>query len=134
VRRCRLIWVVVALVIGIGCHRTPNTSSAVIVEFQIKPMPVQVGPVVVSLTLTDAANHPVNGAQITVEADMSHAGMNPVFAQAAEVQPARYESHVSLGMAGDWVILLHGKLPNGEKLERQFDVRDVRPTMSGKTR
>jgi len=30
-------------------------------------------------------------------------------------------------MAGDWVILLHGALRNGEKLERQFDVRDVRP-------
>jgi hypothetical protein len=30
-------------------------------------------------------------------------------------------------MAGDWVILLHGTLPDGEKLERQFDVREVGP-------
>ncbi len=90
------------------------------VEFQIKPKPVRVGPVVVCLTLTDAGNHPVTGTQIALEADMSHAGMSPVFAQANEVQPARYESHLSLGMAGDWVILLHGTLPNGEKLERQF--------------
>jgi transcriptional regulator GlxA family with amidase domain len=77
--------------------------------------------------LTDAGNRPLTGAEIAVEADMSHAGMNPVFAQANEVQPAHYESHLSLAMAGDWVILLHGRLPNGEKLERQFDVRDVRP-------
>jgi hypothetical protein len=30
-------------------------------------------------------------------------------------------------MAGDWVILLHGTLPEGAKLERQIDVRGVRP-------
>ena len=99
------------------------------VEFQIKPDPVRVGPVVISFTLTDAGNHPVTGAQIAVEADMSHAGMSPVFAQANEVRPARYESHLSLAMAGGWVILLHGTLPHGEKLERQFDVRDVRPKL-----
>jgi len=97
------------------------------VEFQIQPQPVRVGPVVIGLTLTDADNHPVPKVRIAVEADMTHAGMSPVFAQANEVQPGHYESHLSLGMAGDWVILLHGTLPDGEKLERQFDVRNVRP-------
>src|SRR5271166_309640 len=126
-RRCCFVLVVVAVVVGIGCHRLPTTSSGVMVEFRINPKPVRVGPVVICLTLTDAGNHPVTGAQIAVEADMSHAGMSPVLAQANEVQPARYESPLSLGMAGDWVILLHGTLPDGEKLERQFDVRDVRP-------
>jgi hypothetical protein len=129
--RSRLVLVVVAVVFavvfGIGCHRPPPTSDGVTVEFQIKPKPARVGPVVVCFTLTDAGNHPVTGVRIAVEADMTHAGMSPVFAQADEVQPVHYESHLSLGMAGDWVILLHGTLPNGEKLERQFDVRDVRP-------
>src|SRR5208282_4768600 len=112
VSRCRLVLVVAAVVVGIGCHRPPNTSSGVTVEFQIKPKPVGVGPVVISFVLTDAANHPGNhqltGAHIKVEADMSHAGMSPVFADASELRPAHYESHLSLGMAGDWVILLHG--------------------------
>jgi YtkA-like len=127
VKRCHLVLVVVAFVIGFGCHRPSNTSSGIMVKFQIKPKPVRVGPVVIYLTLTDAHDHPVTGARIVVEADMSHAGMSPVFAQASEGQPSLYESHLSLGMAGDWAILLHGTLPNGEKLERQFDVRDVRP-------
>lgn len=127
VKGSRLVLVVVAIVVGIGCHKPPNTSSGVTVDFRIKPKPVRVGPVVVCLTLTDAGNHPVSGGQIAVEADMSHAGMSPVFAQANEVQAGHYESHLSLANAGDWVILLHGTLPNGEKLERQFDVRDVRP-------
>jgi hypothetical protein len=28
-------------------------------------------------------------------------------------------------MAGDWVILLHGTLPTGAKVERQFELRNV---------
>lgn len=127
VRGCRFVLVIVAIGVGVCCHRPPNTSRGVTVDFEINPKPVRVGPVVICFTLTDAVNHPVTGAQIEVECDMSHAGMSPVFAQANEVQPGRYESPLYLAMAGDWVILLRGTLLNGEKLERQFDVRDVRP-------
>jgi hypothetical protein len=119
--------VVVSTVGGIGCHRPSKTSDGVTVEFRIRPEPVRVGPIEVNFTLTDAGGHPVSRSQIAIEADMSHAGMSPVFAAANEVQPGHYESQLSLGMAGDWVILLHGTLTGGEKLERQFDVRNVRP-------
>jgi len=57
---------------------------------------------------------------------MSHAGMSPVFAEAKEAGPGRYQAHLEFQMAGDWVILLHVTLPGGKKLERQIDVRDVR--------
>lgn len=67
------------------------------------------------------------GARATLEADMSDPGMAPVFAEAKEIEPGRYQAHLSFEMAGDWVILLHVTLPGGQKLERQFDVRDVRP-------
>lgn len=91
------------------------------------PEPVRVGPVTVTFTLTDSSSRRVSGAHVTVEADMSHAGMSPVFSEAPEIEPGRYRSQLLLGMAGDWVILLHGTLPDGEKVERQFDVRGVRP-------
>jgi len=58
---------------------------------------------------------------------MTHAGMSPVFGTVEERKPGRYESELKLGMAGDWVILLHGTLPTGEKVERQFELKDVRP-------
>ena len=57
---------------------------------------------------------------------MTHAGMSPVLAEAKEIQPGRYQSQLTLQMAGDWVILLHGTLASGEKLERQFDLPGVR--------
>jgi hypothetical protein len=77
--------------------------------------------------LSDPAARPVSGAQITVEADMSHAGMAPVFAEASETQPGQYQAHLNFAMVGDWVVLLHVRLPGGQTLERQFNVSGVRP-------
>jgi len=53
--------------------------------------------------------------------------MSPIFAEAQETVPGRYQAHLDFQMAGDWVILLHVTLPGGKKLERQIDVRGVRP-------
>jgi len=81
----------------------------------------------VTFRLFDSASHPVAGAQVAVEADMSHAGMSPVFGDAREIEPGRYQAHLRFEMAGDWVILLHVTLPGGQKLERQIDVQGVQP-------
>jgi hypothetical protein len=81
----------------------------------------------VTFRLIDAAGRPIAGAQVAVEADMAHAGMSPVFDNAREIEPGRYQAHLRFEMAGDWVILLHVTLPGGQKLERQFDVRGVQP-------
>lgn len=58
---------------------------------------------------------------------MSHAGMSPIFGEAREIEPGRYQANLTFEMAGDWVILLHVVRPGGEKLERQLDVKGVRP-------
>ena len=65
--------------------------------------------------------------KIAIEADMSHAGMSPVFAHLKESEPGRYQTGLEFPMAGDWVVLLHITLPDGKKLERQIDVKGVRP-------
>ena len=56
---------------------------------------------------------------------MSHAGMVPVFADARETEPGRYQSTVELTMAGDWFILVHITLTDGRKLDRQFEIKGV---------
>ncbi len=58
---------------------------------------------------------------------MSHAGMAPVFEEASETEPGQYQAHLKFAMAGDWVVLLHVRLPGGQTLERQFNVSGVRP-------
>jgi hypothetical protein len=115
------------ILFGTACKRGADLSSKVTIYFEITPQPPRVGPVGVVFVIKDAATLPITKAKITAEADMSHPGMSPVFADVREVSPGRYESQMNLAMAGDWVILLHGTLPDGSKLERQFDVRAVRP-------
>ena len=77
--------------------------------------------------MADPSAKAITGAHIAVEAEMSHAGMAPVFGEAREIEPGRYQAHLRFEMAGDWVILLHVTLSGGERLERQIDVRGVRP-------
>ncbi len=126
-RRCGLVRAFVALFFFAACHRKEASSQVVSIAYTIAPQPPRIGEMSATFSIADSEGKPIVGAHLTVEADMSHAGMSPVFADAKEVEPGRYQSRLSLGMAGDWVILLHGSLPGGEKLERQFDVKGVRP-------
>jgi hypothetical protein len=96
-------------------------------EHEITPLPARVGPARITLRLVDAQAKAVTGARITIEGNMSHAGMGPVFSKAKELEPGRYQSDLEFSMAGDWVIMVHSTLSNGQKLEGQFEVTGVRP-------
>lgn len=110
-----------------ACRRAADPAPELSIKQEITPQPAKTGPVVLSLQLTGAHSEPVTKAAITVEADMTHPGMSPVFGDAKEVEPGRYQAHLDFTMGGDWVILTHIRLANGEKVERQMDVRGVLP-------
>ena len=108
----------------LACSRPAAKSSASVSDKEVSPNPARVGPVVVRFHLSDAAQ-PVSGAEVSLEGDMTHAGMAPVFADAHEVAPGQYQGNLNLTMPGDWVLLLHITLPDGRKLEDQIDLRGV---------
>jgi len=110
-----------------GCSRPVASSAFVAIEYEISPKPFRVGSAAIILKLSDARGKPVTGAHIAIETDMSHAGMSLGLAEAKEAEAGRYKAQLKFQMAGAWVILLHGTLPEGAKLERQIDVRGVRP-------
>jgi YtkA-like len=116
-----------ATLLEVGCSRPVEPPPLVAIEHEISPEPARVGPATVALRLSDATGKPITGARIAIEADMSHAGMSPFFADAKETERGRYQAQVEFQMAGDWVILLHVTLPGGNKVERQIDVRGVGP-------
>lgn len=118
-----------AALLQVNCSRPVASSVFVAIEHQISPEPVRVGSATITLKLSDATGNPVTGARIAIETDMSHAGMSPGFAEAKEVEAGRYEAPLKFQMAGDWVILLHVTLPDRKRLERQIDVRGVRPSV-----
>lgn len=57
---------------------------------------------------------------------MSHPGMVPVFADAAELEPGRYQAIMKLSMAGDWRFTVHTTLAD-HKEDHDFEIKDVKP-------
>jgi YtkA-like len=123
-----IVLVAFALVIVgfVGCSNSSGRSPSISVEHDISPQPTRVGPVTITLRLTDVARKPVTGAHITIEADMSHPGMSPVFGQAEEFEAGRYQGQIGFAVAGDWVLLFHITLSDGCTLDRQVSVPVVR--------
>lgn len=124
-RRSSLVALCVSLLLVQGCRHEDESSSNLTLTHEVSPHPTRVGPVTITLKLADASGTPVTGARITLEGNMSHAGMVPVFADATETEPGRYQSQMELSMAGDWFIVVHVSLPDGRKLDRPFEIQGV---------
>ena len=126
---CRALVVLAcaAFLFAASCSRPSESPDSITVEHEISPEPVVVGLATITLKLANAGGKPITGAKIAIEANMSHAGMSPLFVDALEQPPGRYQAIVKFPMAGDWILLLHITLPGGKKVERQIEVRGVRP-------
>lgn len=109
-----------------GCASRHAQSATLVVEHEVTPRPPRVGTATITLSVADGAGRAVSGADVRLEGNMSHAGMSPVFGEATESEPGRYRAALDFTMAGDWVVLVHVTLPDGSKVERQFDVKGVR--------
>jgi hypothetical protein len=105
----------------------PAPARGVAFDWAIAPAPPVVGGATLTLRLSDAAGHPVEGARLRIEGHMSHPGMAPVIAKADERGPGVYEAPVSFTMRGDWILLVTGTLASGERIEHRIDVRNVQP-------
>lgn len=101
-KECRsLLWCACATVFITACSGPTDSSRTVTIEQEISPVPTRVGPVVITVRLADPAARAIEGAHIAVEADMSHSGMSPVFSEAKEIEPGRYQARLRFEMAGD---------------------------------
>jgi len=121
-------WLLLIILIGAvaGCRRgSHNDIPEIGIDLAVSPNPPQVGPATVTLTFSDAQGQPLSGATVELEGNMSHAGMTPVLAQATEVAPGQYQAPLQFTMGGDWFILVKAMLPDGQSLERQFNLPGI---------
>ncbi len=127
-RRCLTAFGALLLCAGLflsGC-RQREPQPDITVKHEILPGPPRVGRSTVTLFIKDASGRPVGRARVSLEGNMTHAGMRPVFSEARESAPGVYWSDFEFTMGGDWVITVRVTLPDGRKVEREIDVKGVK--------
>ena len=124
VRKKSLILLYVTL-LAFACQKTAKPPD-VALQYEIVPQPPRVGAATIDLKLTDKNGAAVGGARVDLEGNMSHAGMAPVSSEAKEVETGKYRGTLQLTMAGDWIVLVHITLADGQKVERQIEVSGVK--------
>jgi hypothetical protein len=120
-----IVGVLASCCILAGCS---GRGADVTVNWNVQPPRPSAGvEVVVQLKLVNADAAPVTGAKMQCAAQMSHPGMAPIIATIMERGPGTYEARLQFSMAGDWVLVASGELPNGQRIESSFLVPDVQP-------
>lgn len=108
-----------------GCQSSENPHSDVQLEWVIIPSPPSVGEANLEITLQDSLNNAITGADLLIEGNMSHPGMQPIIADAEEIEPGVYSAPVEFGMGGDWFFIIKSTLPDNRVIERQIDIPGV---------
>lgn len=109
-----------------GCTSSDNTDSAINLEWEITPVPPQVGMANLKITLRDSTDQLIEGAEVKLEGNMSHPGMEPVLTTAEEVSPGKYSAKMKFTMGGDWFILVNAILADGNEAIKQITIPGVR--------
>jgi hypothetical protein len=112
-------------VLSFACQKTAKPPD-IAIRYEIAPQPPRAGAVTIDLKLTDKNGAAVGGARVDLEGNMSHAGMTPISGEAKEIETGKYRGTLQLAMAGDWIVLVHVTLPDGQKLQRQIDISGVK--------
>jgi hypothetical protein len=115
-------------VIGIifsGCQTSGESYSDIELQWEIEPDPPKVGMAVINILLTDSTGQLIRNADIELEGNMSHPGMQPVITNAEEISEGVYSAKFEFTMGGDWFILINSKLADERIVERQIDIPGV---------
>lgn len=73
----------------------------------------------VTVTVRDAAGQPVDAATLEIQALMAHPGMAPLIEPAQGQGHGVYAAHLQFTMAGDWDVLVTGRLPDGRRVRQR---------------
>jgi hypothetical protein len=119
------IRLLVTLVFLAGCGRVgraapPTRDDRYAVTLATEPAQPALGRSVVVVTLKDTAGKPIDGAQLSVEGNMSHAGMVPVTGHTQNSLDGVYRVPLEFTMAGDWYLDIVFTLSDGQTVVRRL--------------
>ena len=88
--------------------------------------PAAAATTIVRFTLANSQGTRVGGARLRLDAHMTHPGMAPVTSDIIEISTGTYQSSLRLSMAGDWVFVVSGELPDGHRITKEIQIPAVR--------
>lgn len=104
----------------VGCGRPVPLAEDVVVEWKMTPAsPVVDGDTLAEFTLLDRARRPVRGANLRVEAHMTHPGMAPLVEPAAEQANGAYTVRLRFSMAGVYILFVKGEMADRRPIDRR---------------
>jgi len=131
----RAVLLVLSLTVLLASCRPPDSGAsargaagsdpvAITIELPADPA---VGPATVTVRL-DRDGVAVEGAEVEITGDMTHAGMVPVIRAAGEATPGVYRADdVVFDMAGDWIVTAEVALPDGSTARQEAATTVRRP-------
>ncbi len=107
-----------------GAGATGNTGNADGVKVSLElPKKPAVGPAPVRVYVLGSDNQAVTDATVSVTGNMTHAGMEPVTAEATPTENGLYQTkNFTFNMAGDWVVQADVTLPDGSETQDELSV------------
>lgn len=122
---------VLTLIVAAGCRQSAGgvpidsskeESTGVQIALAADSDRMVMGPVIWTVTLTDAGGLPIEDAAVAVRGDMNHAGMVPVQSTATHNGDGVYTtSDFQWTMAGDWTLTVNVTLADGRVVSRTFN-------------
>ncbi|HEX8683340.1 MAG TPA: FixH family protein [Ardenticatenaceae bacterium] len=131
----RLTWLLIILLLLAGCARVQNprflgaaaeTPPGVAIDLSELPENPTVGTASQLFITVTREGRPVEGAEVQVEGNMTHAGMEPLFMEATEVAGGEYEAAIEWTMGGEWFLRVRATLPDGSVAEERVSGFEVR--------
>jgi nitrogen fixation protein FixH len=119
-----LLLLAAVILLSAACRqsRSPDQPAELRIELVAPLFAPAVGPDALRVQLLDRAGEPVDNAQLRARADMTHAGMAPIFAEAQSTADGLYRLPLEWTMNGDWIVTVDAELPDGRSASRQFNV------------
>jgi hypothetical protein len=113
------LWILVLLLIA-ACSPEITVFDAVM-TLQTEPNPAAVGESTLVITLHDTNGMPIDNATLVIDANMDHAGMEPVKREINGGSAGVYRVPFEWTMGGGWVVNVTAKLPD-KTTSQTFDL------------
>jgi hypothetical protein len=101
----------------------PKADDGYSVTMVSEPAQPTVGPGVLTITLRDPAGNPMEGVELKVIGNMSHAGMTPVEGVLQSSAGGAYRVIMDWTMSGDWFVDVTFNINDGAEASRRFPIR-----------